>query len=277
MKTFMGLMDEYSDCSIVIFPISYEGTVSYGKGTGKGAEAIISASYQVEPYDIDTESVLEGGVFSLPLLELDCEAEKAVDQIYNEAMKHVDKFIFTIGGEHSVSIGVIKALFQKYSKLSVLQIDAHTDLSDSYEGSKFNHACVIRRALDYGCNAVQVGIRSVSPDVASDLDKLNIKIHYAKDVYDKQDWKDVVAELGENVYITIDVDGFDPSLIPATGTPEPGGLGWYNVISLLKETFATKNVVGCDIVELAPNGQHSSEFICAKLAFKIISMERNKK
>ena len=276
MKNFMSLQKEYSDydkCGIVILPIPYEATVSYGKGCSKAPEAIIRASNELEPYDeeIKKEACFEKGICTLEPIN----SEKIHDLVYEKAKKIVNdnKFLVSIGGEHSISIGIVKALKEKY-KLSVLQFDAHADLKYSFEGSQFNHACIARRIFPLCRSLVQFGVRSLDIDEHNFIleNKDKIKTFFAKDIYDNEKWmQEAIDALDENVYITIDVDGFDPSIIPHTGTPEPGGLDWYTVINFFKKVFKEKNVVGFDVVELSPNKySRASDFTIAKLIYKMI-------
>src|SRR5581483_83469 len=183
-----------------------------------------------------------------------------------------DKFLLSLGGEHSITGPLVAAVASKHSGLSVLQLDAHADLRDTFMGTPHNHACAMRRVLEYA-RATQVGIRSLSPEEAAAAPTLPTEIFYDFDMRRHDDWIDrVVDSLGETVYITIDVDGFDPAIMPATGTPEPGGLGWYEALALLRRVIEQRNVVGCDIVELSPMGGNvAPNFLCAKLLYKILS------
>src|SRR6185295_3237630 len=183
-----------------------------------------------------------------------------------------DKFPFILGGEHSITPAVVSAMAAAYPGLSVLQIDAHADLRESFMGTKHNHACAMRRTLEFA-RATQVGIRSLSPEEAAAAPALPTAIFYDFNMRERADWIDrVVDSLSETVYITIDVDGFDPAIMPATGTPEPGGLSWYEALALLRRVIERRTVVGCDIVELSPMAGHvAPNFLCAKLIYKILS------
>lgn len=261
------------DSQIVIIPVPYDGTSTWVKGADKGPAAIIDASAHMELYDIETNSqvVLRGIYTDKPAEGFDSpeEMSAAVEKAVS-AWLEKGKFPVLIGGEHSVSIGSIRAQAEHYQDLTVLQLDAHTDLRDEYEGSKFNHACVMARSREQ-CPIVQVGIRSM--DAAEHSISEPERIFFARDIYDNRTWIDrAVAALSEKVYITIDLDVFDPAIMPSTGTPEPGGLGWYDVCALLKAVSARRKVIGFDVVELCPNEQNKSpDFLAAKLIYKLLS------
>jgi len=275
---FLGLEEEYpsyEDAKVVVLSVPYEGTVSYGKGTSKGPKAIIKASEQVELYDKEIgKNVSDIGIYTLGEVKAEETPEEMVEIVYGAVKKELaaGKFVVMLGGEHSVSSGAIRAFKEKFSNLSVLQIDAHSDLRDEYEGSKFNHACIMRRVFDMKIPFVQVGIRSFCDEEADFIKRNNLKIFYADEIHDNDKWIDeAVSRLSENVFITIDLDGLDPSIMPATGTPEPGGLDWYTSLKLLKKIAKTKNIVGFDVVELAPiDNLHFPDFIAAKLTYKLI-------
>jgi len=269
--------DDYEKAKVVILRVPYGGTASYGKGTEKGPDAMMKASQQVELFDEELEKeTYKIGIATLPSLEVFHEAEKSgenFEKIYLEGKKLLgdDKFIVMVGGEHSISPGLIKAYKEKFNDLSVLQIDAHSDLRDEWENNKFSHACAMKRVIDLGVNVVQVGIRSTSPEEQEDFGKNRENIFMAKDIQNKREWMDVVARLTGNVFVTIDVDGLDPSIMPSTGTPEPGGLLWYDILSLLKEVAKERKVVGFDVVELAPvENLHAPDFLCAKLIYRLL-------
>jgi agmatinase len=245
-----------------IIPCPHEATTSYGHGTKRGPAAILKAAEQVELFDeeLGRETVKPGWY----------KAEKAVKVASLESrVTSLDKIPIVLGGEHSITPQVVKALTKKHKDLSVLQLDAHADLRDSYRGSKNSHACAMRRVLEI-CPAVQVGIRSISAEEwewAKNNGQLN-KIHFAEKI---EETAKIEMQLSKNVYLTIDVDVFDPSVIPATGTPEPGGLFWYEILDILRGVCLTKNIVGLDLVELAPRpGDHASDFTIAKLLYKLI-------
>ena len=277
---FGGIAEEefssFDKARILIWPISYEGTVSYGGGTGQGAAAIIDASRNMELYDEETDAeVYKLGIHTLdesPSLD---PPERMMNSLYERAKQLVStsKFVAMIGGEHSVSAPVIRAHSETYSNFSVLQIDAHADLRDSYDGTPHSHASIMARVVkDLRIPAVQVGIRSISVDEARVIDQLPTRIFWAKDIVGRDDWwDDAIEGLTENVYLTIDIDGLDPSLVSATGTPEPGGLGWYETIGLIRTLARNRNVVGMDLTEYSyVEGQNASAFLCAKLIYKTL-------
>jgi agmatinase len=278
---FGGIAEEefagFENARILVWPISYEGTVSYGGGTGKGAEAIIDASRNMELYDEETDAeVYKLGIHTVAESSSLDEPEQMMNSLYDRAKELVgtEKFIAMIGGEHSVSAPVIRAHAEKYPNLSVLQIDAHADLRDTYDGTPYSHASIMARVVkDLRIPSVQVGIRSISVEEARVLDKLPTKIFWAKDIAGRDDWwDDAVDGLTENVYLTIDIDGLDPSLVSATGTPEPGGLGWYETVGLIRTLARKRNVIGMDLTEYSyVEGQNASAFLCAKLIYKTLA------
>jgi len=263
---------------VVILPVPYDGTSTWGKGADIGPEAILEASANMELYDIETASeVYKKNIFTAkPVIEKGAP-EKMVEKVELAASEFLkqEKFIVTLGGEHSVTAGVVSAYAKKFKNLSVLQLDAHSDLRSEYHGSKYNHACVMSRVREL-CPIVQVGIRSMDIIEKPFIDKT--RVFFAEDIYNKNDWMDkAISKLTDQVYITIDLDAFDPSILPSTGTPEPGGLGWYQVLEFLKKVIKNKNVVGFDIVELAPNkNERSSDFLAAKLVYKLLSYKFSK-
>jgi agmatinase len=278
---FGGIAEEefssFDNSRILVWPISYEGTVSYGGGTGKGAEAVIDASRNMELYDEETDAeVYKLGIHTLPESSPLDPPEQMMNSLYDRAKELVGsgKFVTMIGGEHSVSAPVIRAHAERYSNLSILQIDAHADLRDTYDGTPYSHASIMARVVkDLKIPAVQVGIRSISADEARVIDQLATRIFWAKDIVGRNDWWDEAVDgLTENVYLTIDIDGLDPSLVSATGTPEPGGLGWYETIGLIKTLARKKNIVGMDLTEYSyVEGQSASAFLCAKLIYKTLA------
>lgn len=270
-----GLPKEYSEkySPIVILPVPYDGTSTWIKGADKGPDAIIEASMNMELYDIDTgTSVCEKGIFTDAPVKEDSSPDAMVRAVRKRAEDHLkkDKFVVVIGGEHSVSIGTIQAHQSHHKDISVLQLDAHSDLRQEYEGSIYNHACVMARAKEL-CPIVQVGIRSMDAEEREFIDKDNV--FFAKDIHDKKDWiEKAVSLLKDKVYITIDLDVFDPSVMPSTGTPEPGGLLWYDVLSLIKAIIDKKKVIGFDVVELCPSENNKApDFLAAKLIYHILS------
>jgi agmatinase len=280
-KNFLGLSDEdaaYESARAVIFPVPLERTTSYEHGTGKGPDAILEASRYVELYDeeLELEPYKEIGIATLPPIDTeDGTLEEVITEIFTAQMALVEdgKFPVALGGEHSLTPPLVAAMAKKYKDLSVLQIDAHADLRDQYHGSPSSHACAMRRVLEV-CPAVQVGIRSISTEEVKAVPKLKTKIYWAKDIVRAplKAWiAKVLDDLSSTVYVTIDLDGFDPSLVPATGTPEPGGLDWPQVTSLVRAVSDHRKVVGMDVVELLPQaGQHASSFLAAKLVYKCL-------
>jgi agmatinase len=248
------------------------------KGSDKGPDAILEASANMELYDIETESeVFRKGIFTAPKIKEGRSPEKMSQAVYKAAKQYLDagKFVVTIGGEHSVSIGAMQAHAEKFKNVCFLQLDAHADLRDSYEGSKYNHACVMARAKEFG-QVVQVGIRSMD---ASEKEAMDIKkVFFADNIRFDKVWADkVLSVMCPQVYITIDLDVFDPSILPSTGTPEPGGLGWYEVIDLISRVGEKFEIIGFDVVELCPNKyDKSSDFLAAKLIYKALSYKFNK-
>lgn len=279
---FGGIDEEkyssFDPARVLILPVSYEGTVSYGTGTGAGAMAIVDASRNMELYEEETDAeVYKVGIHTLAEFEPRSTPDVMMADLYEHSSKLLesDKFLCMIGGEHSVSAPIIKAHHEKYENLSVLQIDAHADLRDSYDGTEHSHASIMARVVkDLKIPSVQVGIRSISGDEARALKEgLPTKIFWARDIVGKTDWiDDAVNSLTENVYLTIDIDGLDPSLVPTTGTPEPGGLGWYETLTLIRKLAEKKRVVGMDLVEYSYNeGYDSPAFLCAKLIYKSLA------
>jgi len=276
---FGGLETAYSayeSSSIVVLPVPFDGTSTWIKGADRGPDAILEASANMELYDIDTDSevYLKGIFTAAPIVESDSPESLSV-KVHESVLKYLDdgKFVVTLGGEHSVTIGAVKAFAEKIPGLNVLQIDAHTDLRQEYDGSGYNHACVMARVREW-CPIVQVGIRSMDavekPYITKD------RVFFAKGITGgRTDWiDDVIEKLDNQVYVTIDLDGFDPSILPATGTPEPGGLSYYDVINLIRKLIDKKKLVGFDVVELCPiNDNKASDFLASKLIYQILSYQ----
>ena len=276
-KNFGDLWGEYSnirDARIVIIPVPYDRTSTWIKGADKGPTAIIEASANMELYDIETGSeVYRKGIFTADALKVeDLLPEDMIEMVSEEVRHYIEKEKFTVvvGGEHSVSIGSIKAHVKSSADVTVLQLDAHTDLRDEYNGSKYNHACVMARARE-ACPIVQVGVRSMDSSEKEFIDRG--RVFFAEDIYSRTGWIDeAVGKLSGKVYVTIDLDVFDPSIMPSTGTPEPGGLLWYEVLRLLKAVSDKKNIVGFDVVELCPNERNKApDFLAAKLIYKMLN------
>ena len=263
----------YRDSQIVILPVPYDATSTWMKGSDKGPDAILEASVNLEFYDVETSSEAHmKGIHTVePVFENETP-EKLVNAVYNRTLELLSdgKFPVIIGGNHTVAIGSVKAFSESFDNLSVLQLDAHSDLRQSYEGSRFNHACAMARAREYA-PVVQVGIRSMAAEELQTADPG--RIFYSHQLYyDKTQYNKAADLLTENVYITIDLDVFDPSIMPSTGTPEPGGPEYFEILHFLRDVIKRKNVVGFDIVELCPSpGNKVPDFIAAKIIYQILS------
>jgi agmatinase len=263
----------YEESEIIILPVPYDETSTWMKGADKGPDAILEASVNLEFFDIEThsEAHLRGINTVSPVIEKETPGKlvKAVcDRVISILAEK--KFPVIIGGNHTVSIGAVKAFSECFKDLSVLQLDAHADLRQIYEGSEFNHACAMARAREFA-PIVQVGIRSMSVEELPYIDK--DRIFYAHELYyDKSLYNNALDKLSENVYLTIDLDVFDPSVIPSTGTPEPGGPAYFELMHFLRNVINTRNVVGFDIVELCPSETNKSpDFIAAKIIYQLLS------
>ncbi len=273
-KNYAGIPDKYAridEAKVVLIPVPYDGTSTWQKGADKGPDAFLNASENMELYDIETRSeVYKKGIYLAPPVTEDSSPEKMVEAVYMTTKNYIkqEKFVTLFGGEHSISIGSIKAFNEAFADLTVVQLDAHADLRPEYEGSKCNHACALHEASKT-TNLLQIGIRSMDISENDHMDEN--QVYFAHDLY--EDWQeDAIGQMTPNVFITIDLDAFDPSIMPSTGTPEPGGLFWYETLEFLKMMFKKKNVVGFDIVELCPNkDEKSSDFLAAKLYYKMLS------
>lgn len=275
-KTYAAIPSEYATLAkskIVLIPVPYDGTSTWVKGADKGPEAFLNASENMELYDIETGTeVYKHGVFLADPVTENSSPEAMVNAVHDITKDYIkrNKFVTLFGGEHSISIGSIRAFNECFPNLTVLHIDAHADLRKEYEGTPYNHACAVYEASQ-NTNLVQVGIRSM--DVSETTVMNEEKTFFAHEMADDEFWTDKVIELlSENVFITFDLDAFDPSIFPSTGTPEPGGLFWYETLDFLKRVFEECNVVGFDLVELCPNpNEKSSDFLAAKLYYKMLS------
>lgn len=285
-RNFLGLEGDagtWDQAGVVIVPVPYEATVSYQGGTKLGPAAILEASRYIELYDqeLDAEPGTEIGVATLPALHLSsagpetavAELREACDAVFEAAG---DRLTILLGGEHSISSAPVTAAAARLPegrRLTVLQFDAHGDLRMEYEGSPFSHASVMARCIDCA-DLVQVGIRAITTEERQLIrDRAgNITTLFADEMWDNEAWIDRAMEaIGDDVFITFDVDYFDPSIMPATGTPEPGGLTWYPTMKLLRRVFTERNVVGADVVELAPIGGNAApDFVAAKLVYKMV-------
>lgn len=276
MEYFLDMPDIYTDYKkayFVILGVPYDGTSTFVKGADKGPQAIIDASDSIELYDIeeDIEVYTHGIHTAAPLNKLE-SPEKMVKSVYQRVKQYINdnKTLVLLGGEHSVSIGSIQAHAEKYPDLTVVQLDAHADLRTEYQGSIYNHACVMNHAQQLA-NVVQVGIRNVCVEEKQYIHPQ--KIFYAHQIHDNHEWMDkAIEQMSDNVYLTIDLDCFDPSILPSTGTPLPGGMGWWQVLAFIDKINKTKKIVGFDVVELCPNpADKSSDVLAAVLTYKIMS------
>lgn len=272
---FTAAYTDYATATIAILPVPYDGTSTWIKGADKGPEALLDASYNLEFYDIETGTeVFKRGIATLPPVTEDAspeamsaEVEKAMSALLADG-----KFPVLIGGEHSVSIGAFRAMAKQYEDLSIVQFDAHSDMRDEYEGSSHNHACVMARALELTDSVTQVGIRSSD---SSELKNINPdRIFHAYKIKERTGWeKEVSAQLKDKVYITIDLDVLDPAYLPSTGTPEPDGLAYRDLIRTISCIAREHTIVGLDVVELCPNpASKASDFLAAKLIYQILSI-----
>ena len=280
-RNYAAIEEEYSGlkkAKVVIMQVPYERTATYKKGTVNGPAAIIEASTKMELFDEElNQETYKIGIHTMdPLVVTELQPEEMVERVYRSTLEllKMNKFPVMLGGEHSVTIGSVKAFKEIYPDISVLQLDAHYDLRDEYYGSKFNHGCVARRISEI-CPIVQTGTRSLSKeekDFLATQANGRVKTINVYDILEMPLWKDVVSNsLSENVYLTIDLDIFDPSLMPAVGTPEPGGIGWYETLDLLREVSKDKRIVGFDVVELCPiKDQIASDFLAAKLIYRLL-------
>ena len=281
---FLGIDKKYSsyeNSEIIIYSAPLENSVSYGSGTKNGPKEILKASQYVEFYDeeMNRELCFEKGIATLPIKYFEnTNSKKVAERIEKEVSTIIadNKFVVVLGGEHTVTLGSILAHHQAYKDLSILQFDAHSDLRESYKGSIYSHASVMYRVYEFNKNIVQVGIRAQCKEEGDLIKKDKIKTFYARDIRQAESPKiwhnDVLKSLSKNVYITFDIDGFDPSVVPATGTPEPGGLFWDETLNLIKLVGKNSNIVGFDLVELAPSKSHTaSNFIAAKLVYKMLN------
>lgn len=271
--SFLGLQKQnYQKSKAVILPVPYSSTTFWKSGAKEGPQALIEASRYLEDYDIEEgKDVSKTGVFTLEPLEPSKNSPKETVQRLEKTVSSLlqdRKFVITVGGEHSITVGAVKAVAKRFKSLSVLYFDAHLDSRDEYEGTKYSHGCVARRIREFGVPVTQVGVRSASEEEAEYIKKEKINtIFYAPALPIKK----IIATLKQNVYISFDLDAFDPSTMPSTGTPEPGGLAWSDTLKLIKEVSKKRKIVGADVVELSPiPGLHAPDFLAAKLVYKII-------
>lgn len=270
-----GFDTRYEDCLGIVVPVPYERTVSWGRGTAGGPDAILAASSYVELWDevLSEEPWREGGIHTVsPVQNEGDDLSGFIDRLADVGGRLFadGKFPIFLGGEHGLTVGPVRAAHKAFERLSVLQLDAHADLRESYRGTPWSHACVMRRIFDLGVPAVPVGIRSVSPEEASFIDEHDLPIIWSHQIAGGDRWMETaISSLTDTVYITFDVDFFDPSVIPSTGTPEPGGGFWHQTMKFLARVFQEKSVIGMDVVELAPiEGLHAPDFVAARLVYR---------
>ncbi|MDD3716040.1 MAG: agmatinase [Candidatus Marinimicrobia bacterium] len=276
MRNFAAIEEihtRYDTASVLLQSIPYDGTSTWGKGADKGFAAFLEAAENLELYDIETDSeVYRKGIHILPPIVENRSPESVFRTVYEKtrALMQTGKFLTFFGGEHSISIGIIKAFYEAFPDMTVLHFDAHADLRPKYRGSPYNHACAVYDAAQHA-NLVQIGIRSM--DISEKQYMKPENTFFAREIAWNREWyAEALSKIGNRVYITFDLDVFDPSIMPATGTPEPGGLDWYNVLAFLKAVFREKEVLAYDIVELAPReDDHSPAFLAAKLYYKMLS------
>lgn len=285
-RCFMHLDDEqttFETAHVVVVPVPFDATTCYRPGTREGPQAIIDASRNLELYDTELRRCpCDVGIHTLravePVMGNATAMTNRIEQVTGSVLDR-GKFVATLGGDHSISIGVIRAFAARYPQMSVLQIDAHTDLRDSYEENPLSSATIMHRVLDVCPRTAQVGMRSISEPEMRLIEERKLPLWLASDIAARgfrgdRGWIDeVVAALGDEVYITFDIDAFDPSLVPGTGTPEPGGLSWYEVMDLLGAVAAQRKIIGFDVVELSPLVEgHVSPVVAAKLVYKLIGL-----
>lgn len=276
---FKDETEAYEKSKVVITGVPYDGTVTFQSGTRTGPDSLLSVSPNLEHYDKELGNIFEIGIFTagiVDIADINVNPEAVMNRVYDVSKSYIsdDKFLVTLGGEHSITQGVVRAYKEKHDKLSVLQFDAHHDLMEKYGGSRYSHASVAKRLVDMGCSLTQFGIRVTTEDEHAFINKHNqgLSIFYAKDIYDNDQWhEEAIDSLSDNVYITLDLDGLDPSIMPSTGTPVPGGLDWYGTMNFLRKVYKKRNVVGLDVMELKPiPGNEAPNFLAADLIYKNI-------
>jgi agmatinase len=287
-RQFLGLeaTSTYEAAKVVILPIPYEATTTFRKGCEKGPDALIAASDQLEAYDeeLKRETCVDVGIYThSAIADTRQNPNLSADEMLNATTEVVsrfiadNKFVIALGGEHAITTGIVRAYQQALNEpFTVIQIDAHGDMRHEYEGSLHNHACVMRRVLEMGLPTLPVGIRSICKEEALLIEKQQIPVVWARDIANNTDWSETaIAKITTpKVFITIDVDGIDPTLIPGVGTPEPGGIDWYSIVKFMRRIFETHQVIGCDVMELAPVVDSVvSEFTSAKLVYKLIGYQ----
>ena len=275
-RNFCGLESRYTaypSSSIIVQPVPFDRTSTWMKGSRRGPRALIDASRNLELYDIETDSqVYEQGIHTAAPVRA-WRPEKIVEKVHDRVARFLadGKFAAVLGGEHSVSIGAIAAHSERHPGMSVLHLDAHADRRETYGGSRYNHACVMARAREMVDTVVSVGIRSM--DVSEKRALREDRVLYTHAFTGSAAFvKEMIGPLTEKVYVTIDLDVFDPGIMPSTGTPEPGGLGWYQVLDLLGAVTRERRVVGFDVVELRPSKNRAPDFLAAKLVYRLLSL-----
>ncbi len=278
-NNFGDIENEFSSfekSSVIILPVPYEATTTYGKGTKEGPRAIIDASQNMELYDEETDcEPYKVGIHTLIEFKEGFDSpQKMIKALADRAQGLFSsaKLVIALGGEHTITLGMVEGLRREEEDFSILILDAHADLRNSYEKTKYSHACVTRRLIG-GNRIVQVGIRSLCRKEADFIKKKNLRLFYAKDIVGREEWmKEAISRLSDKVYLSIDLDFLDPSIMPAVGTPEPGGLGWYETLKFLRLLTKEKKILGIDVVELCPAPQDiPSSFTAAKLIYKLIA------
>ncbi len=277
---------DYDTARVVILPIPYEATTTYRRGCENGPAAILDASQQVEYYDDDHDREWwPVGLYTHKAIAdtrngHHVSSQEMLTEVQNTVARLIadDKFVISLGGEHSITTGIVEAYRQAHPRepFTVVQIDAHGDLRNEYEGSIHNHACVMRRIVDMGLPTVQIGIRSICKEEADLIRERQLTVIRAREIALQPDWmqRALAAIQTEKVFLTIDLDGIDPTLIPGVGTPEPGGLNWFSLLTFLEQVFQNHEVIGCDVMELAPiNDSVVSEFTAAKLVYKLVGYQ----
>ena len=276
---FKDETEAYERSKVVILGVPYDGTATFQPGARNGPNSILSVSTNLEHYDRELGNIFEVGIFTAGVVDIEdihVNPEAVIKRVYDVSKCYIsdDKFLVTLGGEHSITQGVVRAYKEQYDKLSVLQLDAHHDLMEEFGGSKYSHASVAKRIVDIGCKITQFGVRVTTREEHEYIKKNNqdLNIFYAKDIYNNDNWhKEAIDSLNDTVYITIDLDGLDPSIMPSTGTPVPGGLDWYGTLSFLRKVYEQRRVVGLDVMELNPiPGNEAPNFLAAELVYKNI-------
>ena len=288
IQPFLGsdIKSSYEASRVVILPIPYEATTTYRKGCENGPDALLEASVQLEYYDdeLDRETCWDARIYTHSSIADTRDGESVSSEqmlsVTRDTVSQLiqdDKFVIALGGEHSITTGIVDAYRLASSEpFTVIQIDAHGDMRHEYEGSIYNHACVMRRILDMGLSTLPIAIRAVCKEEADLIKEKSLSVIWAREIAKDPDWiEKAIARIStERVFITIDLDGIDPALIPGVGTPEPGGLNWYALTTFLRRVFETHQVIGCDVMELAPLGDSVvSQFTAAKLVYKLIGYQ----